>query len=289
MNKSVTSQISSVLDNIIQSEFALWLDDFLQERVGKYYWNDYVKKAFSSLEWQSHWDNLKDLDNWALCKVVFKCKDLFRNSDDFSIYNKIKDLYNLRNRSKHNTAVNTSKISETDLYGLVDFLDKIEASQDSIEKIKKIIDSNRFATNTFNHSHSDQSIGGKMVNNTFEQTIKNIDRWKRKKKEAQQYCREHGYQFNMKFCNLASESKDRKGEYWLNPNPENLENDWDIILNNAQNQCFHILHIPANTFTMEDFHIRNTGRPDLYIDMGSFIERNSKVNFKPYLVKTIEY
>lgn len=160
MNRSVTSQISSVLDNIIQPEFALWLDDFLQERVGKYYWNDYVKKAFSSLEWQNYWDNLKDLDNWALCKVVFKCKDLFRNSDDFSIYNKIKDLYNLRNRSKHNTAANTSKISETDLYGLVDFLNKIDASQDSIEKIKKIIDSLRPSSSATKYMYIRKNISG---------------------------------------------------------------------------------------------------------------------------------
>lgn len=290
--------VFNALENIVQPEIAKWLDAFFTMKLGKYYWNDYIVHGYAERicieknkkRWLSSYKGLQDIDISKLWDIVLYFKNHFNNANDdeygnlYNIKQAIGALCELRNKTDHNSATNISNLSEDDLYSIVSSLSTINASEESKNKIKNMIREIREDISLPISQKKD-----KTTDTTFEQTIKNVDRWKRKKKEAQKYCCEHGYQVNMAFCNLASESKARKGEYWLNPNPENLENDWDIILNDAKKQCFRILHIPANTFTMEDFHIRNTGRPDLYIDMRSFMERNSKVDFKPYLVKTIEY
>lgn len=110
--------------------------------------------------------------------------------------------------------------------------------------------------------------------------------------QARDYCIINGYNVGSHYT-FASPNKTKRGIYWANPKPEILKHDWDIILNDKDNKCLHVLHVPANTFDVKQFYLKinKTGERflQLEIDQGSFIETKRNINFKPYLVKTIKY
>ena len=120
---------------------------------------------------------------------------------------------------------------------------------------------------------------------------KNKNEWPRTK--VRQYCIDNGYMVSSIYNSISENSKIH-GIYWANPDPENLKYDWDLILNYADERCFRIFRIPANTFTPKDFYLRNNNKTgqvliQLEIDKGTHIDTISNVNFHPYLVKEIKY
>lgn len=142
----IIEEIRKACEKIVQPEFADFLEKLLIKNIGEFYWNDYVKRAFSPANWQSNWRDIKDLDITALCRVVTYNKTFFNDTQD-SVFGNLRDIKNriyglqeIRNKVQHVTETNTNKITDDDLYKLVDFLSHIKASDKSKDKLKRIID-----------------------------------------------------------------------------------------------------------------------------------------------------
>lgn len=108
---------------------------------------------------------------------------------------------------------------------------------------------------------------------------------------ARDFCCNHGCQIHKKYFNYASENA--VGDvYWINAGLDWVNHDWDIMLDYDEDRCFKILHIPANTFSANNFNIKynkSGAKINLSIDKHSLIDKYSKIDFEPYLVKTIKY
>lgn len=109
---------------------------------------------------------------------------------------------------------------------------------------------------------------------------------------AKAYCINNGYQVS-NYYTFASENNGKKGIFWANPTPKCLQNDWDLILNDANNHCLRVFRIPANTYKIDDFYLKRNKDGKVFlqleIDKGSFIETKRNLDFKPYQRKVIEY
>lgn len=102
------------------------------------------------------------------------------------------------------------------------------------------------------------------------------------------YCREQGYQLS-RHSNYVSENKINE-VYWMNTNLNFINQNWDIILDYANEHCFKILRIPAHSFKVEDFVIKTQSRKfSLEINKYNFIEQLSGIDFSPYLTAVVKY
>lgn len=116
----------------------------------------------------------------------------------------------------------------------------------------------------------------------------------RAKKEAKKYLEDLGIALGKVF-NYAKR-QDEDNVFWMNPRVDALTNEWDIVLNNQFLHELIVLHVPANKL-----HMIETGAGGLfprhdksdYIDVNivadTLIERRSKIDFSPYVVKKITY
>jgi len=98
-----------------------------------------------------------------------------------------------------------------------------------------------------------------------------------------------------KNVNYAKRQESRN-EFWLNPKIYALEKDWDIVLNNQYRNEIIVFRVSANTFKMESKDsqglIARPDKPDR-IDMNiiedTMIDRRSKYDFTPFIIKRIKY
>ena len=98
--------------------------------------------------------------------------------------------------------------------------------------------------------------------------------------------------------NAVTYSKRQRGrnEFWSTPRKQLLNKEWWIILNDNQLMRLFVLKIPKNTFTLDSgaynrLRVR-VDKPDLIdlnINTKTLIDRKSKIDFSPYVVKNIEY
>jgi len=116
----------------------------------------------------------------------------------------------------------------------------------------------------------------------------------REKKEALAFLAENGVSVG-KNVNYAKRQESRN-EFWLNPKIYALEKDWDIVLNNQYRNEIIVFRVSANTFKMESKDsqglIARPDKPDR-IDMNiiedTMIDRRSKYDFTPFIIKRIKY
>ena len=229
----------------------------------------------------SLYQNAKDVNIWRTLEHQRKlkylhdaCNDFFHNvtTNDEEFINMIKSLLS----------------STSEKYNKDSYVNKINLFSACNAVITKKLEETKAQLIT---TQKESKMGGVETNSlkNKEKTTYKENEWTRT--SAEMYCNANGYEVSKHF-NYASPNKVAKGEYWINAALDFVSNDWDIILNDKNNHCFHILHIPANTFSVDDFNIK-TGKKsgsklDIHIDIGSLNDRND-INFKPYLVKTIEY
>ncbi len=118
---------------------------------------------------------------------------------------------------------------------------------------------------------------------------------KRAKSDAINYLLENGVKLESRHTTYAVR-QEGKTECWANPQIAMLERGWDIILNNNVDMELILLHIPANSFSIkEDINtglIVRSDKPDLIdlqIDIETYIERKSGIDFSPYVVSKMKY
>lgn len=104
------------------------------------------------------------------------------------------------------------------------------------------------------------------------------------------------HKYNVPICNYYNfaniQSDNYNAKYPLNTKKEAPEADWSLLLNDGFNKQLHILHIPANTFSYNDFANRGSGQIVLQIDR-DFIDSHPQSNIYNklfnYKIKTIDY
>ena len=104
-----------------------------------------------------------------------------------------------------------------------------------------------------------------------------------------------GHVFNYSARQKETENSQYKDECWINPNPDRLDADWYLILNDMKRRKLHIIRIPRGTFhlkTTEDngFKLRSdTGNLDMFINLSTFTERKSGINLMKYKDASYDY
>ena len=301
--------VFNALENIVQPEIAKWLNAFFTVKLGRYYWNDYIvhgyaeyiSKEKNSKKWSPSYNGLQDIDISKLWDIVLYFKSNFNNANDeaygnlYNVKQAIGTLYELRNKTDHNSATNINNLSEDDLYSIVHSLSTINASEESKNKIKNMIEEIRKEISLPVSQKNNKTTDTPKENSEKKEGIitpigNKVEKvWDRY--SARNFCCNHGCQIHKKYFNYASENS--VGDvYWVNPSLDWSKHDWHIILDYKDEHCFKILHIPANSFSANNFTIKQNksgAKVNLVLDKQSLIDRNSQINFQPCLVKTIKY
>lgn len=103
-----------------------------------------------------------------------------------------------------------------------------------------------------------------------------------------------GYVFNYSARQKETENSSYTDECWINPNPDRLDSDWYLILNDMKRRKLHILRIPHNTFHVDiaeekGFKLRNTGNLDMFVNLSTFTERKSGINLLKFKDASYDY
>lgn len=93
--------------------------------------------------------------------------------------------------------------------------------------------------------------------------------------------------------NFASYSL-AKGHYWMEPLKEVVEQEWNFVLFNSETRKIVVFSIPQNTFNLENGNklIIRKDKPryvKLEIVDGTFIDKQSKIDFTPYISARIDF
>lgn len=121
--------------------------------------------------------------------------------------------------------------------------------------------------------------------------VKNFSSFSLDRNEAIRLCYNHNIDLSgfITFANLSSSN----GKYPANVKLSCLYSDWIILLNDSYRKKLHILKIPANTFTQNDFYIRTDknlivlGIDNNFVD--SHPQQNKLNRFFEYKIATIDY
>lgn len=118
---------------------------------------------------------------------------------------------------------------------------------------------------------------------------------KRAKAEAIKFLAEQGIMLENRTTTYAVR-QEGKTECWANPQTYLLGGEWDIILNNNLDMELVLLHVPADKFVLKAEGIEGllvrADKPeliDLRVDLETYIERRSGLDFSPYVIKKIKY
>lgn len=114
-----------------------------------------------------------------------------------------------------------------------------------------------------------------------------------KKRQAINLLEQKGIKIG-KTVNYAKRQEFR-GEFWINPKEEVVNEDWELILNNQYTGELIYILVPANTFDIckdgnQGLFLRND-KPyiDLNINEKTFLDRRSQCDFSKYIVKRVRY
>lgn len=98
--------------------------------------------------------------------------------------------------------------------------------------------------------------------------------------------------FISKNATFASSNR-ATNNYWANPTFDVLDQDWYLILHDRQKKELHLFSIPVGAIKASELVCRNDreDRVDLQIFYNdpTYTDSRSKMSFKKYLVKTINY
>lgn len=129
--------------------------------------------------------------------------------------------------------------------------------------------------------------------NTMDITTK-LSLGKRVKAEAVQFAKSHGIEVGKEVSYAVRQES--KAEFWINPRVDLLSQNWQIILNDNQKHQLIVLKVPAKSISMRRGStpglIARADRPEviaLTIDCDSLKDKQSGVDFSPYVLQTIPY
>ena len=114
------------------------------------------------------------------------------------------------------------------------------------------------------------------------------------KAEAKQFLADHGVNLGKKVSYSARQSE--RPEFWINPNTEYLNEDWNIVLNDTEKHELIVLFIPACSLKLhpaspDGLFVRND-KPnlvDLNIHVDTLKDRRSEISFAPYVIDRVSY
>lgn len=117
----------------------------------------------------------------------------------------------------------------------------------------------------------------------------------RAKREAKAFLEKAGHTFEY-YWNYGK-LQELADIFWLNPKTDVLKDNWEIVLNDQENNELILLSIPANSITVNDarniisLKTRND-KPDLIdlkIDKSTLIDKTSGYNFSKHVVSHFSY
>lgn len=138
---------------------------------------------------------------------------------------------------------------------------------------------------------TEKKVNKPIVNTVNDNDIKYIT--KRSKGEAINYLKEKGVNIGK---NVTYATRNDKNEFLANPKIYLLEDDWWFVLNDASINQLIVLKIPSKTFCVKKdnkkgFYVRSD-KPDMLdinINAKTYIDNRSKICFKPFIEKIVEY
>ncbi len=109
------------------------------------------------------------------------------------------------------------------------------------------------------------------------------------KSNAIDLCTQNGI-FVQQTNNYATKNR-TQDVYWINPDIDNLNKKWSLILNDNINKIIYYFEIPPYTFSRSQFRMKNDKQINLQINYGdyNFTDKTSNISFAKWLVKTIKY
>ena len=117
---------------------------------------------------------------------------------------------------------------------------------------------------------------------------------KRAKNEAITFLEENGVAVGKE--NTYAVKLQDKDEFWINPKKYLLDRDWWLILNNNVRMELIVLNVPvgslqAATDSEPGLLVRsdNPNQLDLHINISTFIDRKSGIDFSPFIKQKIRY
>lgn len=117
---------------------------------------------------------------------------------------------------------------------------------------------------------------------------------KRAKAEAVQFLQSQGISTNKKVSYAVK--LDNKEEFWMNPQIDKLNTNWELILNNNVEHELIVLSIPPFTFTLKTSSdpglvVRSDDpkRIDLNLHVTTLKDRRSGLDFSPFVKKRVKY
>ncbi|MDO4467780.1 MAG: GIY-YIG nuclease family protein [Bacillota bacterium] len=124
-------------------------------------------------------------------------------------------------------------------------------------------------------------------------TVTVAEREMRLKSEAKQFLSEQGVNLPDEFT-FANRTQ-RTPEFYINPQTYLAKNDWYLVFNNQFTHELIVLFVPANQLkSIKDGGklIPRKDKPhyyEIYVKSETMIDRKSKVDFTPYIIKKIKY
>ena len=174
-----------------------------------------------------------------------------------------------------NSTIQQGKIFEENKYGYVNLADDVK---DMIVDFYKHV------------SDKDMNYSAKNVNNLDKECedIHSKSSDDMGKSDAIALLRQKNYTVHS--CVTFASTNARTGQFWANPNPEFLKQDWSFILNDIKKRKLYLLEISKNTFRSGDIPVRDNGRLHIVLDPNTLINTApDKTDFRPYKIAEISY
>lgn len=219
---------------------------------------------------------------WERAVLITTTDDSFDQADinflETSIISTVKKQGNLKCENKQ--PGNKKKLDDMKKAELVPFLEEALSIMEVL-KIMKVDAKNALGTKDDVVSQLKHGVGAKNI--------------------AIKYLTDSGYQFqdnhvyNYSARQRETEKSTYKDECWVNPNPDRLDSDWYLILNDTLRRKLHVIRIPHGTFHLKTvakngFRFRpNNGKLDMFINLSTFTERKSVINLMKYKSSSYDY
>lgn len=175
-----------------------------------------------------------------------------------------------------NSTIQQGKIFEENKYGYVNLADDVK---DMIVDFYKNV-----SNNNANNSAKNVNDLDKKCEDIHSKSSEDME-----KSEAIALLRQKNYIVHSSVTFASTNA--RTGEFWANPNPEYIKQDWSFILNDKKKRKLYLLNIPKNTFKKGDILIRKDRYAlDISLDSETLRNRSSdKTDFSPYKIAEVSY
>lgn len=176
-----------------------------------------------------------------------------------------------------NSTIQQGKIFEENKYGYVNLADDVK---DMIVDFYKHV------------SDKDMNYSAKNVNNLDKECEDIHSKSSDDMGKSDAIALLHQKNYTVHSCVTFASTNARTGQFWANPNPEFLKQDWSFILNDKKKRKLYLLNILKNTFKEGDISLKSPKFEllDIRLDPNTLINTApDKTDFSPYKIAEISY